>query len=372
MKFKITGADQDSGDLVEMTIEAPDETAAEELAHRKRIMISSIAPIAMEPALRRSPSRPQAGSEQGHSRGAPVVNVRMPRRGSSLGIASLVLGILAFLICWVPFVNLVGVPLSGLGLVLGLIGVLVAFTRKGASIGFPIAGVAVCGLSLFIAIAFTGALVGAVTGAANQIAADRALRERTNQAVVALEPSSTLAKNSASPTLNGRISRSGAARAEDGAVEQWAAADKPVRQGDVEVKVVSVRDGRVSTVERITGEKGASKDSLLSITIEISNLSETKKVDYLTWSEQAFALRSGATIVDNFGNPYKLVNFGFGTDVVGSTRGDSIYPGKSIQDTIVFEEPVAKAEYLNLELPADRFGGTGKLRIRIPASMVQR
>jgi hypothetical protein len=50
----------------------------------------------------------------------------------------------------------------------------------------------------------------------------------------------------------------------------------------------------------------------------------------------------------------------------------SIRPGKSVEDVIVFEESVARAEYLRLELPASAFGGTGKLRFQIPKSMIER
>ena len=50
---------------------------------------------------------------------APVptvqVNVAQPSKAAnSLGIASVILGILAFLICWIPLIGLLGVPLSGL------------------------------------------------------------------------------------------------------------------------------------------------------------------------------------------------------------------------------------------------------------------
>ena len=69
-----------------------------------------------------------------------TVQVQMLRRGSSLGVASLVLGTISFAICWVPLLGMLGLPLSGLGFVLGLIGILVALVRKGSSIGYPIAG----------------------------------------------------------------------------------------------------------------------------------------------------------------------------------------------------------------------------------------
>ena len=74
---------------------------------------------------------------------AVAVRVEAPRRGSGLGLAACILGVLAFVICWVPLIGLIGVPLSALGLILGLIGLLVAILRKGAGIGFAIAGSAI-------------------------------------------------------------------------------------------------------------------------------------------------------------------------------------------------------------------------------------
>jgi hypothetical protein len=39
---------------------------------------------------------------------------------------------------------------------------------------------------------------------------------------------------------------------------------------------------------------------------------------------------------------------------------------------VVFKEPVARAEYLRLELPTAAVGGTGKLRFQIPKSMIEK
>ena len=84
---------------------------------------------------------------------SPVIQVNAPAaHGNSLGIASMVLGILAFLICWIPFLNVIGLPLSGLGVLLGIIGIIIAATRGGSGIGFPIAGTAISGLALMIVI----------------------------------------------------------------------------------------------------------------------------------------------------------------------------------------------------------------------------
>lgn len=74
------------------------------------------------------------------------------RASHSLGIASMVLGILGFMVCWVPLLGLVGLPLSGLGVLLGTIGLATAIARGGIGIGFPIGGLAISLLAVATAV----------------------------------------------------------------------------------------------------------------------------------------------------------------------------------------------------------------------------
>ncbi|CAN5856217.1 hypothetical protein BH11PLA1_BH11PLA1_12880 [soil metagenome] len=386
MKFNIIGADQDTGETIEMTIEAVDQTAARETASRKGIMVSRVAPLAAHAPQMPAPiyAAPiQQSLEQGHYRSASVINIALPRRGNSLGVVSLILGIVAFFICWIPLVNLVGVPLSALGLLLGLIGLLVAFTRKGASIGYPIAGSAVCGLALFIAISMTGALVGGLKKAGDQIVADSKKRNATNQTAVVtkeqagemVEPSlkaEVLPEAAPTPTPVHPMPITERPAMPSPLPAEWASAETAVKQGDVQVQVKAVKVGPIATQETIGEGTGRSKDPLVSIELEITNLSDTKKLNYRTWGGRAFSFGDSTKLTDNFDNGYTIVHFGFGTKIVGSVESESVYPGKAIKDVIAFEEPVSKVEYLNLELPARQFGGTGMLRIRIPASMIHR
>lgn len=100
MRYIIRGADRDTAEDIELGIDAPDEATAREIAHRKGIMVSTVVPTIVPAPVTRVVARPQPSRmEQGHYAGAPVVNIAPPRRGNSLGVASLVLGILAFLIC---------------------------------------------------------------------------------------------------------------------------------------------------------------------------------------------------------------------------------------------------------------------------------
>jgi hypothetical protein len=147
------------------------------------------------------------------------------------------------------------------------------------------------------------------------------------------------------------------------------AAQKPVAHGDVQVRVVKVAVGKVS-LKTITG-KAFSKDDVLMVKVELTNTHSAKKIAYLPWSR---ASRDGdyPTLKDNVGNRYFRVTFGLGTRAAGAAEPDSIYPMKSLTDVLLFEVPVAAATHLELELPADNFGGDGSVRFRIPTKLVTR
>ncbi len=121
-------------------------------------------------------------------------------------------------------------------------------------------------------------------------------------------------------------------------------------------------------------DDGRSKDALLMVNLELTNTSPTKKMEYSTWSGKDISFdRDYATLEDNFGNTYTRVGFGLGTHPVGAIpRRESIYPSKSVNDMLVFELPIDAIEYLQLELPAKNFGGTGMLRLQIPREMIVR
>lgn len=320
------------------------------------------APIATMPA----PVATQAPPVQ-------TVNVKLPRRGASLGIAACILGVLAFLICWVPLIGLVGVPLSALGLILGIIGLLVAVFRKGVGIGFAIAGSAICGLALFVAIGSTVATGKALEAGAKSMQSALNEGQKTNQQVMPAAGHKP-ANRPAQPQARQPQKPAPAAAPEKPAEpeEQWASAADTVKQGDVTVRITSVQSGKVPLKAGFGDSESKSADPLLAIEVLIGNAGPNKKVEYHTFMGRGFSIgRDYASLRDNFGNIYKRIDFGI-SKPIGSNESESIYPNKSITDVLVFEVPIDTVEYLNLELPAQSFGGTGMLRFRIPASMIQK
>jgi hypothetical protein len=308
-----------------------------------------------------------------------VVHVELPRRGSSLGIASIVLGVLAFLICWIPFLGAIGIPLSTLGLILGVLGILVSFFRKGASIGMPLAGTIICGIAIFVAGSMTSVLVGTIksvhdvnqriqqdANATNQQPMSATTTQPSPAAFGGSTPAIPPSPTSAPTASNPSVAPENAPPAEPPVT--WAPATQAVRQGDIKLRITSVRVGLVPLTDVMNGA-AESTDPDVMITIELTNLSTTKKLDYHTFAGNQFSMESSSTLKDNFDNNYKSVFFS--TDrIIGRVESDSIYPGKSLSDVLVFERPLDNVSYLNLELPATSFGGTGMIRLRIPKSMI--
>lgn len=291
-----------------------------------------------------------------------AVQVQQPSKAShSLGIASLVLGIIAFLICWIPFLGLLGLPLSVLGVVLGGVGLLLAFVRKGSGIGFSIAGTALSLLSAFVVIGITTATVKSLEEAS-------AKAQATQQTV--LVPSTPTEPAADTPDSRPSVDREQPPKA-TAPEQQWADARNAVQQGDLQVRIAKVSVGKVPLKDAFR-EGSKSKDDFLMVNLELVNKNPTKKVEYHSWSGKDISFdRDYATLEDNFGNSYKRISFGFGSNPIGAVEGsESIYPNKSVTDVLVFETPLETIEYLRLELPAKNFGGTGMLRLQIPKDMI--
>lgn len=90
---------------------------------------------------------------------APVqmiqVDLHEPRKENSLAVAALALGILAALICWIPFLGLVALPVSVLGFLLGAGGLLIAIVGKRSGLAASIAGTGISLGAIVLSFAIT-------------------------------------------------------------------------------------------------------------------------------------------------------------------------------------------------------------------------
>lgn len=295
-----------------------------------------------------------------------TVRVDIKPRGSSLGIASLVLGILAFLICWIPLLGIIGFPLGVLGLLLGAVGLVIALVRRGASIGFPIAGIAVCALATLITWTVTSAFIAGVTEFQSALEEELQKANDTNQTTAFSD-----GESSSQPAPNGAEA---ASTSEGAALLDWAPSDQPVRQGDIQVKIIEARVGTVEIRGRygLEGDTERTDDAYTVITLEITNLGTTKKIEYASWGGKGYdRVRHLAGLQDEFENDYTRAIGDLRGTPIGRTPEASIRPGDSVIDVLVFERPIDAATVLRLTLPAIRFGGEGMLRLEIPVDTME-
>lgn len=305
---------------------------------------TAVLPRSFQPPVPIQPGYSAQPLQDGHQYGVPTVNVNIPDRSNT---ASLVLSIFAFVLCipallisWIPFLGILGLPMAILGGLLAGIGIVVALSKRGRGLILPVTALFLCGFSGFVALGVTSIASSGVSEAI-----DEANRQAhgTNQRAV-------------NPNV---------------ANEDWASAETAVTQGDVTLAIASVEVGQVNLVDEITSEVGVSENHLLGITITVANNAENSKKEYRTWNGEDIAFtRDYAVVTDNYGNIYKRVDFGFRHKIAGALEVETLYPGEYVSDLLLFERPVGSFEYLELELPASNFGGSGMLRFRITPDMV--
>lgn len=158
-----------------------------------------------------------------------------------------------------------------------------------------------------------------------------------------------------------------------------------VKVGDFEVLVLEVRYDKVPIVQ-LLGEEGTSPRPALMVRVGIRNKSPTKKLDFTGWAPGGGLAPGGlaggggivpvnqspATLKDDLGNAYKPAALETGVTVKDQKYRESIHPGKNLEDILIFESPVAKAQALLLDLPLKALGGSDSVRFRIPTNRVNR
>jgi len=143
--------------------------------------------------------------------------------------------------------------------------------------------------------------------------------------------------------------------------------EKPLQKGTKEKEPglrIKLSQPYISTVQ-ITGLLGRSAESAkayLLIPVTLVNESSTHKVEYKGAASNF--LRSHAILKDNLGNAYRAIDFGLGNEVASQQREVAIYPGQRISDLYIFQEPVAAAKELTLEIEAAALDRQEPFRIR--------
>jgi restriction system protein len=152
-----------------------------------------------------------------------------------------------------------------------------------------------------------------------------------------------------------------------------------VRELDIDARILSaeLEPRREASKVEIPGGQ-------LTVRVQLINSSTNKKYNFRSWSlpsglfgqaspEVRQVLRTvglaDAEMKDEFGNDYCVIGPAF-----GGIREQSIYPGKTVYDCVVFEPPVMSAQFLYLTLPCANFvaGSKQALRLRCPTMAISR
>jgi hypothetical protein len=117
---------------------------------------------------------------------APVQTVHVltapaGRAANGVGVASLVLGVLALGVCWIPFLGLLAWPLAAFALLLGVVGLLVAAFDGRSGFGSPVGGI----VSGVVAVVLSFAVTGLTSQAVSRASAGRAKAARAARAAKA-------------------------------------------------------------------------------------------------------------------------------------------------------------------------------------------
>lgn len=258
-----------------------------------------------------------------------------------LGVVAFLLGSLGFGTAWIPNLEIVAVAFAGLGLVLGGLGVLGGRSMPGA-LKYPVIGVVVS----------LPALIWGIMQLSNVARAPAPLTKAEREKKVAVPLAS---KPHLNPTQVATPAPEGS----------WVDASiQAVKQGDLLVRVSRATIGK-PPVEGTTKKK-APADRCLVVELKLQNAGVTSKIDYNSWGDAG--REHSAILQDQKGRDYRLRSFAPDWYVKGRVSDATLFPGKTIDDVLVFEAPPPKLEitYFRLELPAAAYGGTGKLQIQIP------
>lgn len=268
-------------------------------------------------------------------------NIKMP---SGFGITSFNFGLLAILVCWIPFIGVISIPLSIIAIILGSIGIVLSIKLKKTNKGFAITGSSLAVAAIIITVITTSKATNSIKDSINSLF---------------------------DSSINSNVTETLDSDLDETEKIEWQSALNDIIHEKVKIDITSCVIGKVP-LKGLFGDNKISKNNLLMIKLSVTNLNKNNKLNYTSWSGGDFSLSEDtATLRDNFNNIYRPVNFGYSTNIVGRTDDVSIYPNQSIQDILVFEKPIDTIQKLKLKLPADNINGHNKIYIEIPREMIK-
>ena len=331
-------------------------------ASRERVRVETI-----EPSPRPTPTDLKTGNGGTANVHVSIHNDRQGRHTNVTGIVAVVFGAIALAVCWIPFLGMVAIPLGALAAVLGIVGLIIALATRKSGIASPIVGASIGVAASIASFVITGATVSAF---------DQAMDEANQPEAVAVAAGVDGPAGAAAPGFEAvPVANPGA-----GVVPGPDAAASPsvvmapewAELGGVRARIQSARIGPAMMKDKYDGDQGMTESSYLIVSVEVMNPDPNRKLSYLTWGDTGFGLGNfSGRARDNFGNQYAKIDATIGQEIVGSTKSASIYPGDSVGDVLVFEPPIGRAEYIDLELPGSNVDAEGVFRFRLPMNFVE-
>jgi len=149
-------------------------------------------------------------------------------------------------------------------------------------------------------------------------------------------------------------------------VEEWVQA----QAGSVSTVRVKVMAVAIDAVKGEDGKRLHPTQQQLVINITVENLSKGN-ITYRGAGDPSTKFGERASrLTDDVGKPYRVVDFGKTTPISGQLGTTEISPDGSVADVLVFDRPSGNTQWLKLELPGANFGGTGRVKMKIPMSFV--
>jgi hypothetical protein len=138
--------------------------------------------------------------------------------------------------------------------------------------------------------------------------------------------------------------------------------------GDCEVSVEKVRIDTVPFHE--FGVPQVTRNKFLIVQIAVSNNHPTRRFHYDGWGYSGRGLK----VTDNLGNElHPVLSKDSEREILNVRKGGFVDPGHAQDSWLIFDPPLAGAEYeyLDLDLSASQVGGKGTLRFRILRGMIK-
>ena len=114
-----------------------------------------------------------------------------------------------------------------------------------------------------------------------------------------------------------------------------------VRLGDAQVRLLAPRIDVVHLRDLTGGPATVSSKTYLIVVVNISNVNQTKRVTYKTWTQDHLDLKNSlASVRDNFGNVCKKIDFGNSMRPIGTKRlsHKSCFAPKTTSFPVIFRE----------------------------------